>query len=68
MTGNLFYPILGHVLFNLISLLRLNSISESALETPSYGYPPPLLVGISLVVLVLAVIRLRKLYGQRGQA
>ena len=67
-TGNLFYPILGHVLFNLVSLLRLNSISEEALEAPSFGYPPPTLVIISLVVLVLAVWRLRRLYGRREGA
>lgn len=64
LTGNLFYPILGHVLFNLVSLLRLNAISEATLEAPSFSYPPPLLVGISLVVLVIALSRLRKLYGR----
>jgi len=61
-TGNLFYPILGHVLFNLISLLRLNALSEADLEAPKFGYPPPLLVAVSLAVLAIALLRLRKPY------
>jgi len=64
LTGNLFYPILGHVLFNLISLLRLNAISETDLQAPKFDYPPPVLVAISLLVLVLALFRLRKLHGR----
>ncbi len=62
LTGNLFYPILGHVLFNLFSLIRLNAISEEALEVPEFGYPRPILVALSLVVLILALMRLRNLH------
>ena len=64
LTGNLFYPILGHVLFNLVSLLRLNAMSETNLEAPTFDYPPAILVAVSLVVLAIAIFRLRKLYGR----
>ena len=62
LTGNLFYPILGHVLFNLFSLFRLNAISEADLEAPEFGYPSPILVAVSIAVLALALIRLRNLH------
>jgi len=60
-TGNLFYPILGHALFNLVSLLRLNAISEASLQTPTFDYPPPLLVAASIAVAALAVAVLHRL-------
>ena len=63
LTGNLFYSILGHFLFNIISLLRLNAISENDLHAPKFDYPPLALVAISLVVLTAALLRLRKLHG-----
>jgi membrane protease YdiL (CAAX protease family) len=65
LTGNLFYSILGHVLFNFISLLRLNAIQEENLEIPEFRYPPPILVALSLVVLVLALMRLRRFHRPR---
>jgi membrane protease YdiL (CAAX protease family) len=65
LTGNLFYSILGHVLFNFISLLRLNAIQEENLEIPEFRYPPPILVALSLVVLVLALMRLRRFHHPR---
>ena len=58
LTGNLFCPILGHLIFNLVSLLRLNAISEAELETPALGYPSPLLIGVSLIVVAFALSRL----------
>jgi membrane protease YdiL (CAAX protease family) len=64
LTGNLFYPILGHLVFNLISLLRLNAISETALQAPRLDYPPPALAAASIAVLVLALMRLRRLHGR----
>ncbi len=67
-TGNLFYPILGHVLFNLVSLLRLDAISEADLQTPDFGYPQPLLVAASVVVVILALARLRRIRARRGRA
>jgi membrane protease YdiL (CAAX protease family) len=62
LTGNLFYPILGHVLFNFISLLRLNAISEQDLEIHKLDYPQPILVAASLVVLAFALLRLKRLH------
>lgn len=60
-TGNLFYPILGHALFNFVSVIRLHGVSEADLQVPSIDYPPALFVLISLAVAVLGIYRLQRL-------
>jgi membrane protease YdiL (CAAX protease family) len=60
-TGNLLYPILGHALFNLVSVIRLHGVSETELQAPEIGYPPALLAAISLVVAILCIYRLHRL-------
>jgi membrane protease YdiL (CAAX protease family) len=59
-TGNLLYPILGHAIFNLVSVIRLHGLSEADLQVPEIEYPPTLLVVISLAVTVLAIYHLRR--------
>ncbi len=58
-TGNLFYPIMGHALFNLFSLIRLYNIPESDLQTIASGYPTLWLTVLSLAVVIACVRRLR---------
>jgi membrane protease YdiL (CAAX protease family) len=58
-TGNLFYPILGHALFNLFSLIRLYRISEEDLQSIDFGYPPFWFVAVSLAVVIACALRLR---------
>lgn len=60
MTGNLIYPILGHALFNLVSLIRLDAISEADLQAPTFRYPPPVYVAASIALLVFALALLRR--------
>lgn len=57
-TGNLFYPIMGHALFNLFSLIRLYNISESDLQTIDPGYPALWLTALSLVAVIACIHRL----------
>ncbi len=58
-TGNLLYPIMGHALFNLFSLIRLYNISESELQTIDPRYPSLWLVALSVAVVIACVHRLR---------
>ncbi len=58
-TGNLLYPIMGHALFNLFSLIRLHNISESELQTIDPRYPSLWLVALSVAVVIACVHRLR---------
>jgi membrane protease YdiL (CAAX protease family) len=58
-TGNILYPVMGHALFNLFSLIRLYRISEADLETIDPGYPPLWLILLSLAVTIACLHRLR---------
>ncbi len=59
-TGNLFYPIMGHALFNLFSLVRLYNIVESDLQAITPRYPTLWLTVLSLAVVIACVRRLRR--------
>lgn len=57
-TGNLFYPIMGHALFNLFSLIRLYNIPESDLQTIDPRYPTLWLTALSLSIVIACVHRI----------
>lgn len=48
-TGNLVYPIVGHAVYNLSSLLRLVGASEADLRAAEYALPPVLWTAVSLL-------------------
>ena len=47
-TGNLLYPVIAHALYNLISLLRLHAMPETAIEAAEIAYPSPFWTIISV--------------------
>ncbi len=57
---NLFYPFLAHALFNLVSLLRLHSTSEEALEAGAVYQPPLIWLLFSAAVLVFSILYLER--------
>ncbi len=69
-TGSLFYPFLSHAIFNLASLLRLNSASEEAIRSGDRSAPSPVWVAGSLIVLAaaLALFEIRQRQKKRDAA
>jgi len=63
-TGNLFYPFLGHALFNLISLIRLHLASEGAIESSAVAYPDISWTAVSLVALLYGIRLIERLESQ----
>lgn len=59
-TGNLTYPVIAHSLFNLISLLRLNALSESSIKAGEFPAPPLVWTFISAVGLILGILLLER--------
>lgn len=64
-TGNLWYPIAGHALFNLVTLVRLNSVSEEELVGAASAYPDPVWTFVSLAAFVISLLALERLCRRR---
>jgi membrane protease YdiL (CAAX protease family) len=66
-TGNLWYPILGHAIYNFVTLLRLNAASEEEIVSAQVSMPDPAWTLLSLAILVLSLWLLRRLHGPARQ-
>jgi membrane protease YdiL (CAAX protease family) len=60
-TGNLWYSIMGHALFNLVTLVRLNSSSEEDIASATVSLPDMTWTLVSLAVFVCALWLFRRL-------
>ena len=61
-TGNLWYSIMGHALFNLVMLVRLNYATEEDVASASVSLPDTTWTLVSLAAFVCALWLLRRLY------
>jgi membrane protease YdiL (CAAX protease family) len=59
-TGNLLYPVIAHALYNLVSLIRLNEMPESAIEAAEISSPPLPWTAISLFALCSGIYFLER--------
>ena len=62
-TGNLVYPVLGHAVYNLSSLLRLEGASVADLEQAGGALPSPLWTVVSLAGLAAALLVIERRHG-----
>ena len=66
-TGNLWYPIAGHAIYNLVMLARLNETTEEEIVAAKVVPPDMRWTFLSLAVLVSALWLLRRLHRRNGQ-
>jgi membrane protease YdiL (CAAX protease family) len=61
-TGNLWYSVMGHALFNLVMLVRLNYASEEDIASANVTLPDMTWTLVSLAAFVCSLWLLRRLY------
>lgn len=66
-TGNLWYPIAGHAIYNLVMLVRLNETTEEEIVAAKVVAPDMVWTFFSLAVLVSALWLLHRLPRRSGQ-
>jgi membrane protease YdiL (CAAX protease family) len=66
-TGNLWYPIAGHAIYNLVMLVRLNETTEEEIVAAKVVAPDLVWTFFSLAVLVSALWLLHRLPRRSGQ-
>ncbi len=66
-TGNLWYSIAGHAVYNLVMLARLNETAEEEIVAAKVAAPDARWVFLSLAVLVPALWLLHRLHRRSGQ-
>ncbi|HUV37100.1 MAG TPA: type II CAAX endopeptidase family protein [Patescibacteria group bacterium] len=59
-TGNLLYPVFAHALYNLVSLIRLHAMSESAIEAAEISSPSVVWTVISALALLAGIYLLER--------
>jgi membrane protease YdiL (CAAX protease family) len=60
-TQNLWCPIVGHAVFNMVTLVRLNGMTEEEITASKIEMPPASWILISAAVLIFALWALRRL-------
>jgi membrane protease YdiL (CAAX protease family) len=65
-TQNLWYPILAHAVFNMVTLVRLNAMTEQEITSSKIEMPPVSWVAVSAAAFIVALVLLRRLYTGRG--
>jgi membrane protease YdiL (CAAX protease family) len=63
-TGNLFYPILAHGLYNLVSLVRLHITPIEDLEAGGYEPLPVTWAAVSVLLLLLGFLMLERIHAK----
>ncbi|MDD4857318.1 MAG: type II CAAX endopeptidase family protein [Candidatus Krumholzibacteria bacterium] len=66
-TGNLWYSILAHAIYNLVTLVRLNAATEEEIVSPKIEMPPLTWTLLSLAVLALSLWLLERLRRAKKQ-
>ena len=64
-TQNLWYPIVGHAVFNMVTLVRLNAMTEEEITSVKIETPPVSWILISIAVFVAALLLLRRFHPGR---
>jgi membrane protease YdiL (CAAX protease family) len=59
-TGNLIYPTMAHALYNLVSLIRLHAMPESAIKAAEIELPPASWTILSVAGLVVSVVLIER--------
>lgn len=67
-TGNLLYPVVAHALYNLVSLIRLYEMPESAIEAAEISSPPVVWTVISIFALSAGIYFLERHHAEQDAA
>lgn len=67
-TRNLLYPVFAHALYNLVSLLRLHTMPESAIEAADISSPPALWTVVSALAVLAGLYLLEHRHAEQGPA